>query len=400
MEITDVKTAIETLGKEVAELRVKNDERWEQIQKKGYADPLLEAQVKKLSERVVDMTDTKERLEKVETKINRPALGGDDKKSGRVSERKAAFLNYVRKGESRLSDFEVKLLSVDSDPQGGYWVEEDMSSEIITKIFETSPMREIAAIETISSDALEIPEDINEADAGWVSERGARSETAAPKIGMRRIAVHELYAEPKATQQLLDDAKVNVEAWLSGKIADKIARTENLAFITGTGVGQPKGILSYATSLTPTNPGQVQQVNSGNANLITDDGLRKLFYSVKSPYIQNAKWLMRRSTVQAVSLLKDSQGRYVWEPGLQMGDPQNLLGMPIVRMEDMPAVSAGNLAVAFGDFNKAYTIVDRMGIRMLRDPFTAKPFVLFYATKRTGGDVTNFEAYSVLKISA
>ena len=149
MEITDVKTAIETLGKEVAELRVKNDERWEQIQKKGYADPLLEAQVKKLSEKVVDMTDTKERLEKVETKINRPALGGDDKKSGRVSERKAAFLNYVRKGESRLSDFEVKLLSVDSDPQGGYWVEEDISSEIIYKIFETSSMREIAAIETI-----------------------------------------------------------------------------------------------------------------------------------------------------------------------------------------------------------------------------------------------------------
>ncbi len=403
MEVATLKESIDTLGQVVTEMRKKNDERWEQIQKKGHADPLLEQQVNKMAERVQELAEVKERLESVETKLNRPVLGGEDGRSvsrTALSERKAAFLSYVRKGESRLTDLEIKLLSVDSDPQGGYWVEEDMSSQIITKIFETSPMRTIASIETISSDALEMPEDINEADAGWVSERGARTETTSPKIGMRRIPVHELYAEPKATQQLLDDAKVNVEAWLGAKIADKIARTENLAFISGTGVGQPKGILSYTTSLTPANPGQVQQVNSGNASALTDDGIRKLFYSLKSPYIQNAKWLMKRSTVQAVSLLKDSQGRYVWEPGLQMGDPQNLLGMPIRRMEDMPAVAAGALAIAFGDFQKAYTIVDRMGIRMLRDPFTANPFVLFYATKRTGGDVTNFEAYSVLKISA
>lgn len=399
MEVTEIKETIDALGKVVHEMRKKNDEHWAQVQKKGHSDPLLQEHVSRLSESVVALADTKERLERVETKLNRPALGGRGDRAGAMTERKAAFLNYLRKGRDMLTVDEVKLLSRDIDPQGGYWIDETLSSQIVMKVFETSPMRDVCTVETITSDALEIPEDINEVGAGWTTERAPRSETTTANIGMRRIPVQELYAEPKATQQLLDDAGIDVESWLATKIADKIGRIENLAFISGSGAGQPKGILTYPTSATPANPGQIMYAPSGHASQITADGLRNLFYSVKSPYLPNAVWLMKRSTVQTVSLLKDSQGRYIWEPGLQIGDPQNILGHQIHRMEDMPTIAANALPVAFGNFKMGYTIVDRQGIRVLRDPFTAKPFVLFYTTKRTGGDVTNFEAFAVLKIA-
>jgi HK97 family phage major capsid protein len=274
----------------------------------------------------------------------------------------------------------------------------EISQQAIQKVYETSPMRNIATVQTISSDALEIPEDLNEADSGWTSERSARTETSTPQIGVRRIPVHELYAMPKATQTLLDDSRIDVESWLSVKIADKMARIENSAFINGDGVGKPRGILTYLAGTT--NPGQVQQVNSGNASSLTADGLRALFYTLKGSYIPNARWLMSRSAIEEVSKLKDSGGSYIWQPGFQEGEPQTLLGHPIERMEDMPQVVANSMSVAFGDFRQAYTIVDRMGLRVLRDPFSSKPFVLFYTTKRTGGDVANFEAFAIQKTAA
>ncbi|MBT6716643.1 MAG: phage major capsid protein, partial [Nitrospina sp.] len=306
--------------------------------------------------------------------------------------------HYLRKGEGLLSADEVKLLSSDSDPDGGYWMTPEISERAVQKVFETSPMRNIATVETISSDALEIPEDLNEADSGWTSERAARPETNTPQIGVRRIPVHELYAMPKATQTLLDDSRIDVETWLSMKIADKMSRIENASFINGDGSGKPRGILTYTSGTT--NPGEVQQVNTGNASALTADGLRTLFYALKSPYIPSAKWLMSRSAIEEVSKLKDSSGSYIWQPGFQEGEPQTLLGHAIERMEDMPQVAANSLSVAFGDFSQAYTIVDRMGLRVLRDPFSSKPFVLFYTTKRTGGDVTNFEAFAIQKTAA
>ena len=397
-DVAEVKEAVEKLGKTFEEFKSVNDKRLEEL-KKGKNDPLLEDQVKKLSEQVVNFSEIKERLEKVEVKFNRPELPGEAK-GGQDAERKAAFNSYIRKGDGRMSEVELKLMSIDSDPQGGYFVTPEMSSQIITKIFETSPFRQVATVENISSDRLEMAEDINQVDAAWTSERGSRAVTDTANVGKREIPVHEMYAQPKATQNLLDDANIDIEAWLSGKVADKLSRLENTAFISGTGVGQPKGILSYTTSLTPTNPGQVLHVVSGGASTLTADAIRKLFYALKSPYEMNASWLMKRSTVQAIALLKDDQNQYIWKPGLEMGDPNNLLGRPIVRMEDMPALGANSLSVGFGDWKRAYTIVDRMGIRALRDPFTAKPFVLFYTTKRTGGDVTNFEAFALMRTSA
>ncbi len=395
MEITEVKDSIEELGKVVDEMKQKNNQRWEEIQKRGYADPLLESQVDRISSEVQRISEMKERLERLETRFNRPAFpAARADADGPATEKKTAVLKYLRTGDFA----ECKALSIDGDPQGGYWVQPEMSSQVIKKIFETSPMRAVAQVETVSSDALEIPEDVKEADAGWTSERSARPETNSPNIGVRRISVHELYAMPKATQTLLDDAKVDVESWLASKIADKISRLENSAFIAGDGVGKPRGILTYPAGTA--NPGQIEQVNSGSAAAVTADGLRALFYRLKSPYLQNARWLTRRSTIEAISKLKDSNGQYLWEPGLAIGEPQTLLGQPIRRMEDMPAVAANALSIAFGDFKQAYVIVDRAGVRILRDPYSGKPFVLFYTTKRTGGDVTNFEALVIQKIAA
>ncbi len=394
----DVKRLVENINQSFLEFKTKNDQRLSELER-GRRDPLLKSQVDTLLQEVQDLSEIKNRMEHLETRLSRPAF---ETKPGDTDparqERKQAVLRYLRFGEHALNPEEVKLLSVDSDPQGGYWVSPEMSHQIVEQVVETSPMRTVATVETISTDALEIPEDLGEADVGWTSETGVRTETATPTIGVRRIPVHEIYAMPKATQQLLDDARVNVEDWLARKVALKIGNTENTAFINGDGTDKPRGILTYPAGTA--NPGEIRQINSGHASQITADGLRTLFYALKTPYIKNAGWLMARSTIEAIAKLKDGGGDYLWEPGLKAGEPQRLLGHPVERMEDMPAVSANSLSIAFGDWKQAYTIVDRAGVRVLRDPFSAKPFVLFYTTKRTGGDVTNFEALVLQKTSA
>lgn len=394
----DVKRLVENINQSFLEFKSKNDQRLAELER-GRRDPLLKSQVDTLSREVQDLSEMKNRMEHLETRLSRPALEpGRQSNDPAARERKEITLRYLRFGENALSADEVKLLSVDSDPQGGYWVSPEMSHQIVEQVFETSPMRNVATVETISTDALEIPEDLGEADVGWTSETGVRTETATPTIGVRRIPVHEIYAMPKATQQLLDDARVNVEDWLARKIALRMGNTENTAFINGDGTDKPRGILTYPAGTT--NPGQVRQVNSGHASQLTADGLRTMFYALKTPYIKNAQWLMARPTIEAIAKLKDGGGDYLWEPGLKAGEPQRLLGHPVERMEDMPAVTANSLSIAFGDWKQAYTIVDRAGVRVLRDPFSAKPFVLFYTTKRTGGDVTNFEALVLQKTAA
>ncbi len=392
----ELKRLIEDINKAFLEHRAKNDRRLKEIEKKNGSDPLLEEQVDRIAREIQDLVEAKDQIE---TRLSRPAF---EIAGGSVDpvneERRQAVLKYIRKGEGALTAPEIKLLASDTDPEGGYWVESGLSNQVITKVYESSPMRNVCTVENISGDALEVPEDLNEVGAGWITERASRSETTTAEIGVRRIPVHELYAEPKATQTLLDDAQIDVETWLANKIADKISRLENTAVISGNGSGQPRGILDYPAGTT--NPGQVQQINSGSASALTSDGLRTLFYALKAPYVNNARWLMARSSIEAISKLKDSNGQYLWQPGLQLGEPQNLLGHAIERMEDMPVVASNSLSIAFGDWQQSYTIVDRMGIRVLRDPFSSKPFVLFYTTKRTGGDVTNFEGFVIQKTAA
>jgi HK97 family phage major capsid protein len=306
-----------------------------------------------------------------------------------------AFNIYLRRDEKGV---DMKTMSVGSDPDGGFFVTPSRSARMLTIVYESSPMRELATVETIGTDALELPIDEDEADAGWVGETDVRtSNIGTPQIGIQRIPVHEIYAKPKATQKLLEDGSIDVGAWLERKIGEKHARVEATAFVTGNGVKKARGILTYSNG---TARGQIEQIVSGGATSITFDGLINTVTSLKEPYHPGAAWLMRRATEGAVLLLKGSDGQYLWRPAVEAGKPSTLLGYAVRHAADMPSVAASALAVAFGNFKAGYTIVERAGVSVLRDPYSSKPFVEFYARKRVGGDVVNFEAFKLMVISA
>lgn len=399
--------------------------------------PEIKSQIDALTESVLQKhtaleTSTSERFSKIEAGMNRRGMGGSGGSEAELlTERKyarefhimslaargqlkagvsvrdedidyagikawnEAFPQYLRLKDDR--GIEQKTLLVGSDPDGGMWVPTATSNRIITQIYESSPIRQIATIENISTDALEIPTDLGQIDYGWVGETSPRPVTNTPQVGTLRIPVFEMYAQPQATQKLLEDSAVDVEKWLSNKISQRFARVEATAFVAGTGIGQPRGFLTYPNGTTL--PGTIQQIVSGSATALTTDGLINLMISLKEPYVPNATFLMQRATVGSVMLLKDGDGQYIWRAGLDGGKPSVLLGSPVMQAADMQAVGSNGLAVAFGDFRQGYTIVDRLGITTLRDPFTAKPFVLFYTRRRVGGDVANFEAIKLQVIS-
>ncbi len=316
---------------------------------------------------------------------------------------KSAFQTYMRKGDQALSSDEIKALSVGTDPDGGYVVNPDLSGRIVMKVFETSPMRAYASVQVISTDALEGLFDLNEASSGWVGETDSRTETNTPQLGKWRIPTHELYAKPTATQKLLDDAEINMEAWLAGKVAEKFARDEATAFVTGSGIGRPRGFLTYASGTTL--PGTIERFDTGVNGAFAaapngGDVLINALYGLKAQYRANATWFMNRATTTLTRKLKDTDGAYVWSPGIAAGQPATLLGYPVASFEDMPDPATDSLSIAVGDMREAYQIVDRIGIRTLRDPFSSKPYVEFYTTKRVGGDVVNFEAIKLIEFTA
>lgn len=320
--------------------------------------------------------------------------------------RKGAFHNHhdfkdycVQKG------IEIKAMSVNSDTDGGYLVIPQYDTLRKTREFETSPMRQYASVMTISSDRLLIPVDQDEATSGgWIGETATRSNTNTPTIKQIEIPVHEQYAQPVATLKLLDDAGVNIESWLAGKVTDIISRTENTAFISGNGVAKPRGILNYsAWSVNGTYEyGKIEQVNSGAAADFTADGLIDLQNSLKEFYQNRAVFMIKRNAFKNIMKLKDGMGQYLFNRNMDksIGKPFDLLGNPVVFADDMPVVASNALALAYGDFNAGYQIVDRIGIRVLRDPFTSKGNILFYTTKRVGGAVVNFEAIKLQKLAA
>lgn len=393
----EIKSSIENIGKSFEAFKKANDERLSQLEKKGSVDPLTEEKVNKLNAEITKYSEEKSRiearLEAIETSTAADFAIDEGKNDNKAIEYKNAFESFTRKG------LESKALSSGSDPDGGYVVPTEMSNRVITRIFETSPIRQIANVQSISTDQLEILVDYNEATAGWTSETESRPETNTPQLGKKIIPVHELYAQPKATQRLLDDAAINMESWLADKVADKFRRTENAAFVSGDGAGKPRGFLTYASG---TSYGQIEQVTSASTTggEVNSDDLPKLLYSLKSEYQNNATFLMKRSTLEQVRRLKGSDGQYYFIPALSQGAADTILGKNVLQCDDMPVLATDSLSIAVGDFNEGYQIVDRIGIRVLRDPFTEKPFVKFYTTKRTGGDVANFEAIKLLKMDA
>jgi HK97 family phage major capsid protein len=250
--------------------------------------------------------------------------------------------------------------------------------------------------------------DTNEPAASWISELGVPNDTADSPVGRIRIPVHELYAQPKATQKLLDDAILNVEEWLINKVAAKFSRAENNAFVVGDGIGMPRGFTTYNASTTDDGSrawGTLQYVATGSAGAFASsnpaDCLFDLMHKLRVGYHPKAAWIMPRAVADMIRKFKENTTQaYIWQPGLQQGTPATLLGFPITLGEDMPAVASGSFSLAFGNFEEGYTIVDRIGLRILRDPYTGAPFIKFRCSKRTGGDVVNFEAIKLLSFSA
>lgn len=302
-----------------------------------------------------------------------------------------------------MEQIEKKGLSVDSDIDGGFLVQTLLMPIMKTRIFETSQVRAIAGSITISTDSVEWPIDDDEADSGgWVGEQQARPNTATPQLRHKLIFAREQFANPETTQKLLDDAAFPVENWLSGKISDILLRTENTAFVNGVGNIDPRGFMSYPAWAAPGvfEVNAIEQISSGAAAALTADGLIDLQIAPKEVYQTNATWVMNRRSFGAILKLKNGQGDYLWNRALDKNVqvPFDLLGRPVRFFDDMPIVAADALAIAYGDFKKAYMIVDRIGIRVIRDIFTNKPKIQLYTTKRVGGDMINFEALKIQKV--
>lgn len=314
-----------------------------------------------------------------------------------------SFEAYARRGDHGIKSDVRAALQVGSDKDGGYLVPVDSTGRIITKIFETSDMRRVANVVSVGTDTYEGPIDRDEASCGWVGEKTARTETDTPEIGKWVIPVFEMYAMPYVTQKILDDAGVDIAAWLETKVADKMTRTENTAFFTGDGVEKPRGVLQYPTAATADDSrawGTFEHVISGSTSAINNtDFLINLVYSLKRAYRNGAAWGMNRKTVAEVRKLKDGQNNYLWQPNFSERQGGTLLGYGIEEFEDMPDIASNSLSIAFGDWNAAYTIVDRLGLTMIRDNLTTKGYVKFYFRRRVGGAAQDFEALKFMKFT-
>jgi HK97 family phage major capsid protein len=405
----DVKALIDAVNRGFEEFKTTNDARLKALETRGAADPVLTEKLERING---DVGGFQAMIDEINRKIAAANLGGGAGDT-RTPEQRAyatAFDRFFRKGDGAeaLKDLSVKAaMQTQSDPDGGYMVTPEMEKAIDRILQAVSAMRSIAQVRPISTGEYKKLVSQGGATAGWVGERQARPETNSPTLAELTFQAMELYAEPSATQTLLDDAYVDLGQWLGDEVSITFDEQEGAAFITGNGVAKPRGILSYATvdDVTAYTWGKIGYYKTGAAATFAADpngldALVNISQGLKRGYRNNAAWLMNRFTAGTVRKLKDSQGHYQWQPSTQIGQPGTLLGYPLVDDDNMPDVGAGAYPVAFGDWKRAYIIVDRMGVRVLRDPYTNKPHVMFYTTKRVGGGVQNFEAFKLLLVSA
>jgi HK97 family phage major capsid protein len=424
----------------IASIQEKNDE-LSKVKESSvkYAD--LEAEIKSMKEANTSLLESVQKdqaekkeladsVAKLEAEIKRaPLAKSDSEKNAAVLKFKSAFSDYARrKGceidaevikeyntafvnqfasheKEAVKESLVKTLSVDSNPDGGYLVfpERDPNVRDI-RIFETSPVRAVANVISTTAESYEIVIDDDEsASGGWVSEQESRGDTNTAQFGKIIIPTHEQYAQPKVTQKLIDDISINIESYLGNKTQDILTRTENTAFVTGNGGGKPKGFLSYDAwaAAGVYERGKIEQINSGTNGAFVADSIKNLKNSLKGDYQANAVFMIKRDEWQNIITLKDGEGNYLLDPrSFKNGDTEVLLGKRVIFADDMPAAATDSLSMVYGDFSRGYTIVDRFGIRVLRDNLTDKPYIKFYTTKRVGGAVTNYEAIKIYKLAA
>ncbi|MGC8202242.1 phage major capsid protein [Aliiroseovarius sp. PTFE2010] len=318
-----------------------------------------------------------------------------------------AFEAYVRSGDDdglRGLDLDGKSMATSVNGDGGYLVDQQTAETVKSVLKSTASIRQIANVVNVEATSYDVLIDSTDVGAGWVNESGALAETDTPTIERISIPLYELSALPKASQRLLDDSAFDIESWLAGRIADKFSRSEASAFINGDGVDKPKGILFHAQVANDNwswgSLGYVATGTDGGFDGASPaDAIVELVYALGAQYRANGTFVMNSKTAGAVRKLKDADGRFLWSDGLAAGEPARLMGYPVLVAEDMPDIASDAAAIAFGDFAAGYTVAERPDLRILRDPFSAKPHVLFYATKRVGGDVSDFAAIKLLKFS-
>jgi HK97 family phage major capsid protein len=428
---TEIKSLLEKQGEAFAAFKATVNDELAQL-KRGAADVVTSEKLGRVNDALDKLGDQIKqcgtRADEIEAKANRLALGGG---AGDEVEAKAAaeFARQTQRPVTvqdlrayksalygmagplrnvRVTEDEAKAMSVGSDPDGGYLVTPDTSGRIVSRIYETSPMRQVASVMSIGTDSVEGLNDLGENGFAWVGETPVRTENSTAQLGKWAIVVHEAVSVVSATQKVLEDARLDLESWLAMKSADRIARGENAAFVTGNGISKPRGFTDYPTAATADASrawGTLEHLNTGASGAFRTrsgdtnpvDDLINVIYALKSPYRGNARWMTSRAVLRDARKLKDGQGNFIWQPAATAGQPSSLLGFPVAEAEDMPALASGSLSMAFGDFREGYQIVDRVGLSVLRDPYTAYPYVFFKFRKRVGGGVVNFEAIKFLR---
>jgi len=352
--------------------------------------------------------EVKELLELMEAKGNRPGFGGQSDAEKLQAEHKEAFSGYMRKGKDFDVSIEQKALAIttNSGADGGYAVPKVIDTMIQELLVNISPIRAIASVQQISTSDFHKLVNLRGTASGWVGETAARTATTTPTLADIKPTMGELYANPQATQQMLDDAFFNAESWLADQVATEFARAEGAAFVSGNGTNQPTGFLAGTPLATDDGTrafGSIQYVPTGVAGGWAASNPADLFFTLagklKKGQRQGAKWVMAKSVLFQAAAFKDSGGRYIFNPVTSPEVPASILGWEVVEAEDMPAIAANAFSIAFGNFKNGYLIVDRIGTRVIRDPFTNKPYIGFYTTKRVGGAVIDSEAIKVAKFS-
>ncbi len=399
--MAEAAAALEDVNRAFAAYCDTNNERLAQIERRFSADVVTEEKLARIDR---SLDETKRRLDTIAIGQARPPLAASAPNTAfEQREHKAAFRAYVRSGESAgLKSIEEKAMSVGSGPDGGYLVPQPAEAEILRRMASISPIRAMATVRQISTNTFRKAFSTSGPASGWVAESDPRPQTGNQQLADMNFPAMELYAMPAATQTLLDDGTVDVEQWIAEEIDTVFAEQEGAAFVNGNGVNKPTGFLGYTKSSVSTwSWGKTAYVPTGlSANFPVSnpsDILVELIYALRAGYRQNASFVMNRKVQSAVRKFKASTGEYLWTPPATVGANALLMNFPIVESEDMPDLAADSYSIAFGDFRRGYLVVDRMGIRILRDPYSAKPYVLFYTTKRVGGGIQDFDAIKVLK---
>ena len=400
VDIKDIENVATELKSSFDEFKQKNDKRLEAVeQEKGK----LAEQVDSLNGKLSALDELKTGLEAELKELKRPGTTGDSK-SKEAKEHKEAFNRFLRKGDEKgLAELEQKALSTGTDADGGYAVPEELDRSLIELQRDAVIMRQESNVISVGTSEYKKLVNLHGASSGWVGEEDERPETNTPKLSQIVPFMGEIYGNPQATQTMLDDGFFDVEQWLNGELQIEFAEKEELGFTSGNGSKKPKGFLAYPMTEEADKIrafGKLQYIRSGHAANITADAVLQLVYSLRKVHRMGAKFMLNNSSLFKVRTLKNDQGEYLWRPGLDAGQPSTLAGYGVAENEEMPDVAADSLPVAFGNFKRGYTIVDRIGTRVLRDPYTNKPFVGFYTTKRVGGMVSDSEAIKLMKIKA